>query len=323
MEFRRASLSVRLKPAQEGKRRLPSGLLGVIFYLTCLVFGLNSGIVQAIVWKDVTLKDNKTMISDERIQTTPKTFKKKSKTSKNIQTAGLKNSEQPETDPLPSSVDRSLQITEQSVSEAAPRNSDSFFSSEKDLPTTPTPGILGDVTDALTKKPIGNATLLIDDRHISLNENGEFQVFEQEGHIANITCYCDGYEPISLKHKIGFRPGPLRLTLRPSQALIEGTVVDNESGNPVKFVHVKIGLLETQTDREGKFVISRLTPTYHQFVAQKEGYMDSMEVFYLNPSRNNLVFKIRPINQAQQTQTTASARENNLISESNEVMILE
>lgn len=155
--------------------------------------------------------------------------------------------------------------------------------------------VVGCVLDSLTRRPIGGATVLIGNRDYSTAKDGTFRFVMPQDSISDVTAYAEGYEALSLKHRAGFRDAPLVLQLKPIQVVFEGSVVDAESGQPIEGARVRIDGRAVISAADGSFRLPRVSATYHQLACSAEGYMDTIEIAYAEPSGKPYRVSLKPL----------------------------
>lgn len=157
-------------------------------------------------------------------------------------------------------------------------------------------GYEGAVFDAVTGSPVKGASVLIATRQLTTDENGKFFFSSGTGEILDVTVYSEGYEALSLRHRTGYRSGPLKLSLKPVLTTVSGKMLHSESGAPLGKVLVKIGTRATRTDSDGNFAFKGVKPGYHQLSCFARGFMEAHEIIHVGPEPvNDLTVKLRPV----------------------------
>lgn len=157
--------------------------------------------------------------------------------------------------------------------------------------------VYGTVIHGLTRKGIAGATVLAGVRQVVTDPDGRFVISKVREPILEMTIYCEGYETLSIKHRVGYKPGPLLLALKPLQASLEGRVEDAENGQPIAGAILAIGDLTVKTDAAGAFKVAQLPFTYHQIGCQARGYMDIMELVLLEAPETFKVLRLNRLSE--------------------------
>lgn len=154
----------------------------------------------------------------------------------------------------------------------------------------------GIVVDAVTGKQVQGASILVGSRQVAADAEGKFRFAANTDDVLEVTVYSEGYEPLSLRHRVGYRNGPLKLSLKPVLTTVSGKMLHSESGRPIGKVLVKIGTRATRTGDDGRFVFKGVKPGYHQLSCFSRGFMEAHEIIHVgNEAVDNLEVKIRPI----------------------------
>ncbi len=162
--------------------------------------------------------------------------------------------------------------------------------------TSPDEKYEGAVLDAVTGSPVKGASVLIATRQLTTDENGKFFFSSGSGEVLDVTVYSEGYEALSLRHRTGYRSGPLKLSLKPVLTTVSGKMLHSESGEPVGKVLVKIGTRATRTDSEGNFSFKGVKSGYHQLSCFARGFMEAHEIIHVgNEPVDDLAVKLRPV----------------------------
>ncbi len=154
----------------------------------------------------------------------------------------------------------------------------------------------GAVSDAVTGTPVKGASVLIATKQLTTDENGRFYFNAGSDEVLDVTVYSEGYDALSLRHRTGYRSGPLKLSLNPVLTTVSGKMLHSESGNPLGKVLVKIGTRATRTDSEGNFAFKGIKPGYHQLSCFARGFMEAHEIIHVgNGPLSGLAVKLRPV----------------------------
>jgi len=154
----------------------------------------------------------------------------------------------------------------------------------------------GAVYDAVTGTPVKGASVLIATRQLTTDENGKFYFSSGSDEVLDVTVYSEGYDALSLRHRTGYRSGPLKLSLNPVLTSVSGKILHSESANPLGKVLVKIGARATRTDSDGNFAFKGIKPGYHQLSCFVRGFMEAHEIIHVgNEPLSDLAVKLRPV----------------------------
>ncbi len=154
----------------------------------------------------------------------------------------------------------------------------------------------GQVVDALTATPVVGAVVMIGSNQLTTGNDGSFTFSADADEIVEVTAYSEGYEAITLRHRTGYREGPLKLALKPVLTSFSGKVIHSETGLPVSAVLVKIGTRATRSDANGDFSFKTVKPGYHQLSCFGKGFMEAHEIIHAGREPvENFTVKIRPV----------------------------
>ena len=154
----------------------------------------------------------------------------------------------------------------------------------------------GIVVDAITGKNISGSMVIVENQTLTTNSHGEFS-FEAKNHsILNVTAYSEGYIPLSLKHRAGYRAGALVLSLKPQLQYFAGKVLDFNTKAPIKKALIRIGKRAVRTSATGDFKIKGLKPGYYQLSCYADGFMEAHEIVYVDQKNtSDYSLEVRPI----------------------------
>ena len=154
----------------------------------------------------------------------------------------------------------------------------------------------GFVNDAVSGLPVVGAVVMVGSQQFSADTEGRFKFSAPENAVVEVMAYSEGYEAISLRHRTGYRAGPLKLTIKPVMSGLSGKVVHSESGLAMPRVLVKFGIRATRTDAEGLFSFKGIKPGYHQVSCFARGFMEAHEIVHVgNQPVENFSISVRPI----------------------------
>lgn len=137
------------------------------------------------------------------------------------------------------------------------------------------------IFDALSGKRLSGAMLMTGASQISADAEGKMFFNARPDSIIEITAYCEGYETLQMKHRAGYRQGPLVLSLKPVLTSFSGRIICEETGSPVAKALIKLGDRATRSDDNGNFTIKTLPGGYHQLSCFADRYMEAHEIVYV------------------------------------------
>ncbi|MBF0543319.1 MAG: carboxypeptidase regulatory-like domain-containing protein [Candidatus Riflebacteria bacterium] len=155
--------------------------------------------------------------------------------------------------------------------------------------------VTGKMIDNINGKPLKNGSMIVESNMVQADEDGNFTFSGHANQLVDITAYCEGYQPLNMKHKIGFRRGPLFIGLKKAFSQVEGFVNDLISGNPVEGAKIQVAKRFGITDKNGYYKISGISPTWNQLSVSAQGYMQSMEVLFIGQNGTKRDLKLRAL----------------------------
>ncbi|MBF0405880.1 MAG: carboxypeptidase regulatory-like domain-containing protein [Candidatus Riflebacteria bacterium] len=171
---------------------------------------------------------------------------------------------------------------------------DSFENKEKNVLKNQVV-VSGRVIDNINGKNLKNASLIAGSDMIQTDSEGNFTFSGKANQLVEITAYCEGYQPLNMKHRFGFKRGPLIIGLKRAFSQLEGKIVNLQSGKPVEGARVQVGKKYSVTDQNGYYKITGLTPTWTQLSVSASGYMETMEVLFVGQNSSKRDVKLRKI----------------------------
>ncbi|MDD2998496.1 MAG: carboxypeptidase-like regulatory domain-containing protein [Candidatus Riflebacteria bacterium] len=154
----------------------------------------------------------------------------------------------------------------------------------------------GLILDAITGKPLKGAMVIIAARQYGTDKDGKFIFEARPDSVLDLTAYSEGYEPITLRHRVGYRAGIMTLSLKPVLTVFSGRVMHSGSGRSLQDVVIRIGSNEVRSDKDGSFVLKGIKPGYHQLSCFAADFMEAHEIIHIGKNQNNDVeIKLRPI----------------------------
>lgn len=115
----------------------------------------------------------------------------------------------------------------------------------------------GKVTDALTKKPLANASIKIEKTSTNSDASGRYQLFVKQNKTYSISVSARGYEGQVKKVKISKKKTSLNFALR--NGTLEGDMRTNNNQAPVRGATVKIEDKKATSDKYGRFKLSSIS----------------------------------------------------------------
>ena len=157
----------------------------------------------------------------------------------------------------------------------------------------------GIVLDSLSGKGISGAVVLADRQSFATDQEGRFQ-FDVSAHsILDLTIYCEGYEPLNLRHRVDLRQREARFLLKPLFHGFDGFVTSFDTGEPIPGALVRLGEHRTRSGPDGKFFFTRVKPTFYQLSGQAQGFMEAIEFVHVAHQEGELhELKLKPIEKA-------------------------
>ena len=169
---------------------------------------------------------------------------------------------------------------------------------EKKLPETETAessDIWGSVVDAISKKPVRNAQVVIDGLLCVTGENGKFNFYEMKKDlVAEILVTAKNFQSLSMKHRVGFRNKALRVNLNPYRSALKAQIVSSVTGHPVPGAVASFSNGVFTANSSGRFEIRNSEPGYHTIEVKAPGFQDSRELVFIAETPSNRVLRIHP-----------------------------
>jgi hypothetical protein len=154
--------------------------------------------------------------------------------------------------------------------------------------------IKGKIIDALNKIPVPGAMLVVNGIDQKLDEAGNFSISARRHEIIEITAYCEGYDVLQMKHRVGYRSDNLLLRLKPQLTSFSGRVITYESMQPVERALIRVGDKATRTNSDGTFNIRGIRPGYHQVSCFARNFLEAHEIVFVDEKQNDsFTFEIR------------------------------
>lgn len=153
----------------------------------------------------------------------------------------------------------------------------------------------GKLLDALTRKPVPEAQLIIDQKTITLSPEGEFHLDGlRRNQVVEVLITADGYQSISFKHRAGYKSF-LQLLLKPYRASLRLNLVSAGTGEPVDGAEVALAGKELTSDWMGKVAFSGLNPGYQQVAISAPGFKPARTLIYVEEKASRRTIKLQPI----------------------------
>ena len=154
----------------------------------------------------------------------------------------------------------------------------------------------GRVVDALSGEALKNAVVIIASRQYTADAHGKFSFTATSHSILDLTAYSEGYEVLKIRHRAGYRAGPLTLSLKPVFASCTGRVTSFADERPVARALVKIGNRATRTSADGKFALKGVRPGFHQISVFARDYMEAHEISHIGTEPDQEInMRLRPM----------------------------
>ena len=134
--------------------------------------------------------------------------------------------------------------------------------------------VRGVIVDAMTSKPIADATVTVAGRNTRTNAAGEFELERVAAGNLMLTAAKRVYEQVEDRFELApAETENRRIALPPvTYGDVQGTVVDAHSGAPLAGVEVSLGALSVRTDAEGRFGPQRVDAGPLNLSVHKGGY---------------------------------------------------
>jgi hypothetical protein len=154
----------------------------------------------------------------------------------------------------------------------------------------------GRITDALTGEPVSGAIIILAAKQYIAGSDGSFVFAARPQEMVDITVYSEGYDALTLRHRAGYRSGPLALSLKPRLSSCSGVITDHASGLPVSGAVVKIGDRTARSAGDGSYVLKGVKPGYHQISVFARDFMEAHEIAHIgNSAKQEVNLQIRPV----------------------------
>ncbi|MBU1109502.1 MAG: hypothetical protein KKB51_22665 [Candidatus Riflebacteria bacterium] len=140
----------------------------------------------------------------------------------------------------------------------------------------------GRVVDALNGEPLKGAVIITATKQYTADKDGFFSFAAIPRTVVDLTAYTENYEALKIRHRAGYRNGPLILSLKPVFASCHGTVTNLNNGNPVGKALVKIGNRATRTSADGCFALKGVRPGFHQISVFARDFMEAHEIAHIS-----------------------------------------
>jgi hypothetical protein len=154
----------------------------------------------------------------------------------------------------------------------------------------------GRVVDALSSEALKGAVVIISSRQYTADDHGKFSFAAAPNSIVDLTAYSEGYEVLKIRHRAGYRAGPLTLTLKPVFVSCAGQVTSFVDDRPVARALVKIGNRATRTSSDGRFALKGVKPGFHQISVFARDYMEAHEISHIGAeTAQEINMRLRPM----------------------------
>lgn len=147
--------------------------------------------------------------------------------------------------------------------------------------------VKGRVIDAVNEKALEGALLVVNGENQKIGADGDFSFISTRHQVVEITVYCEGYSPLQMKHRSGYRSDSLDLRLKPELAIFNGRVICSESGLPVREALVRLGDKATRSNADGSFQIRGIRPGYHQISCFARNFLEAHEIVFVDANQSS------------------------------------
>ncbi|MEW6712451.1 MAG: hypothetical protein AB1403_21725, partial [Candidatus Riflebacteria bacterium] len=155
--------------------------------------------------------------------------------------------------------------------------------------------ITGMVCDSITGNPLEGAMLAVDGKNQIIGKNGRFSITQPLNKIIELTLYCEGYKPLQLKHRVGYRTSELSLRLKPEMTNFSGVIVCSDTGAKVSGALIRLGEKATRSNSDGSFQIRGIRPGYHQISCFSKTFLEAHEIVFVNSDQKKpFVLSLKP-----------------------------
>ena len=145
--------------------------------------------------------------------------------------------------------------------------------------------VSGKITDAIDGKPLEGALLVCDGKSQQITADGTFSISAFKHQVIEFTVYCEGYSPLQMKHRVGYRAGSLKLRLKPEMAVFSGIARCADTNLPINQAVIKLGDKTTRTASDGSFQLKGIRPGYHQISCFARNYLEAHEIVFVAVSQ--------------------------------------
>lgn len=159
----------------------------------------------------------------------------------------------------------------------------------------PTPKRMGQVIDSLTGNGLANAQVTIDGLVVTLNNNGKFEIPQQQNGIVEIFAAAGGYQSLLQRYNLDRTQMPI-IRLRPQRAQVYLDVVAIGSNIPISQAQATIGE-QTVIGRDGRIRLPSMTPGYYNVSLTAPGYKKLTALVYVGKTPSLRRFHMHPANQ--------------------------
>lgn len=151
------------------------------------------------------------------------------------------------------------------------------------------------IVDALSKEPLRGAVLIIASRQYTADNEGKVSFTADNKSVVDLTAYSEGYEALKLRHRVGYRDGPITLSLKPVFSSCAGTITSFPGDLPVSRALIRIGSRATRSSTDGRFAIKGIRPGYHQVSVVAENYLEAHEIAHIGTKPGQTInMRLRP-----------------------------
>ncbi|MFZ5950832.1 MAG: hypothetical protein ACOYXC_09000, partial [Candidatus Rifleibacteriota bacterium] len=153
----------------------------------------------------------------------------------------------------------------------------------------------GTVCDSITGNPLEGAMLAVDGKNQKIGKDGRFSLNQPLNKIIELTLYCEGYKPLQLKHRVGYRTNALSLRLKPEMTNFSGLIVCGDTGSKVSGALIRLGEKATRSNSDGSFQIRGIRPGYHQISCFSKAFLEAHEIVFVNSDQKKpYILSLKP-----------------------------
>lgn len=152
------------------------------------------------------------------------------------------------------------------------------------------------IVDALNKEPLRGAVLIIASRQYTADNEGKVRFTADNKTVVDLTAYSEGYEALKIRHRVGYRNGPVTFSLKPVFSSCAGKITSFPGDRPIARALIKIGSRATRSSTDGHFAVKGIRPGYHQISVFAENYLEAHEITHIGAKPGQTInMRLRPV----------------------------